>query len=200
MLDITDTRAVRHAATKERIVKAAWRLARRDGLQGFTLRDLAKAVGMRAPSLYSYFDSKFALYDEMFAQGNRELMEAIHPLPDPDDFERTLRDWSRRLFAFGTSDPVRYQLLFQRTIPGFEPSPEAFAVAVDVFEACRRSFAEAGITDPRHFDLFTAFGAGLESQQISNDPGGDRWEQLLDDAIDMYLSHVGYRKKKGAKR
>ena len=33
-----------------------------------------------------------------------------------------------RLFVeFCTSDPVRYQLLFQRTIPDFEPSPESYA-------------------------------------------------------------------------
>ncbi|MDQ3659652.1 MAG: hypothetical protein M3454_01050, partial [Actinomycetota bacterium] len=30
---------------------------------------------------------------------------------------------------FCTEDPVRYQLLFQRTIPGFEPSAESFALS-----------------------------------------------------------------------
>ena len=200
MLEQVDTRAVRHEATKERILKAAWRLARRDGLQGFSLRELAKAVGMRAPSLYSYFDSKFALYDAMFAQGNQDFLKAIHPLPDPGDFERTLKQWSRRLLDVGSSDPVRYQLLFQRTIPGFEPSPESYAVATEVFETCRLVFAEVGITDPRWFDLWTAIFSGLESQQIANDPGGDRWERLVDEAVEMFLNHVGYKPKKGRKR
>ena len=31
-------------------------------------------VGMRAPSLYSYFDSKHAIYDAMFLQGNLDLL------------------------------------------------------------------------------------------------------------------------------
>ena len=35
------------------------------------LRDLAAMVGLRQPSLYAYFDSKHALYDAMFAEGNR---------------------------------------------------------------------------------------------------------------------------------
>ena len=30
---------------------------------------------MRAQSLYSYFPSKHAIYDAMFAQGNRELLD-----------------------------------------------------------------------------------------------------------------------------
>ncbi|MEP6649977.1 MAG: hypothetical protein ABJA74_08695 [Lapillicoccus sp.] len=28
---------------------------------------------------------------------------------------------------------------------------------------------------------------GLASQQVSNDPGGDRWTRLVDDAIDLLL-------------
>ena len=202
MLEVHDTRAARHAATKERILKEAWRLARRDGLQGFSLRDLARAVGMRAPSLYSYFDSKNALYDAMFAQGNRELLETLGLLlPNPHDFEAGLREGTHRMFAFATSEPARYQLLFQRTIPGFEPSPESYGIAVEIFETARQRFADAGIDDPRAFDLWTAITAGLESQQLANDPGGDRYEQLVDDAVDMFLKHVGHKPKgKGRKR
>ncbi len=32
--------------------------------------------------------------------------------------------------------------------------------------------------------------AGLAAQQTANDPGGDRWLRLIDDAVDMYLDHV----------
>jgi AcrR family transcriptional regulator len=46
-----DRRRARHAATKQDIVAAAWRLAHERGLGGWSLRDVAEAVGMRAPSL-----------------------------------------------------------------------------------------------------------------------------------------------------
>ena len=55
----------------------------------------------------------------------------------------------RMFVEFCTEDPVRYQLLFQRTIPGFEPSPESFAIAVAGLEGVRRRLAAVGITDPR---------------------------------------------------
>jgi len=29
---------------------------------------------------------------------------------------------------------------------------------------------------------------GLVDQQISNDPGGTRWERLIDDAVDMFFA------------
>jgi len=50
-------------------------LARRDGLAAVSLRELAEAVGLRQPSLYVYFTSKLDLYDAMFADGYRGLLE-----------------------------------------------------------------------------------------------------------------------------
>ena len=43
----------------------------------FSLHALAREVGIRQPSLYEYFDSKHALYDAMFADGNRQLLERL---------------------------------------------------------------------------------------------------------------------------
>ena len=64
---LEDTRAIRRDGTRARILDAAWELARRDGLAAITLREVARQVGMRAPSLYTYFGSKNAMYDAMYA-------------------------------------------------------------------------------------------------------------------------------------
>ncbi len=76
---------------------------------------------------------------------------------------------------FSTDDIVRHQLLFHRPIPGFEPSPASYALAVEFFEFSRARLVAAGVTDPEDFDVFTALVAGLADQQVANDPGGDRW-------------------------
>ncbi len=202
MLDkatLPDTRAIRHEATRERILKAAWRLARRHGITGLSLREVAKAVGMRAPSLYSYFGSKFDLYDAMFAQANAELREALRDWPSTGDFSDELTNATRRFIEFSVSDPARHQLLFQPAIPGFQPSAESYAIAVEVLEQTRRRFEDAGIGDPKALDLWTALSGGLVNQQMANDPGGDRWVRLLDEVVEMFLKHVGY-KRKGARR
>ena len=44
---VDDTRALRHVEIKTRILDAAWRLARQNGLAALSLRDLAQEVGMR---------------------------------------------------------------------------------------------------------------------------------------------------------
>jgi AcrR family transcriptional regulator len=197
-----DRRSERHAATRAEILDAAWAIVRQEGVAALSLRDVAKAVGMQPPSLYGYFASKSAIYDAMFADGYRQLLAlgwARATATDDDEFKAGARAW----FDFCTADPARYQLLFQRTIPGFEPSAESMALAVECFEVGRASLARIGVTAPEAMDLYTALLTGLSDQQISNDPGGDRWARLVDDALDMFLAHVRARTKptkKGARR
>jgi AcrR family transcriptional regulator len=188
-----DRRAERRAATKAEIVDAAWELVRAEGLAGLSLRDLARKVGLQAPSLYSYFASKNAIYDAMFAQGAAAYLEVEARLAPTGDPLADLREGMHAFVRFCTEDPVRYQLLFQRTIPGFEPSAEAFAISIAGLESVQRRLAAIGITDPADLDLLTALGTGLTDQQISNDPGGDRWVRLVDGAMEMFLAHVSNR-------
>jgi AcrR family transcriptional regulator len=192
MLDIPtrDRRAERHEATRAEILEAAWELVRTEGLAGLALRDLARRVGMQAPSLYSYFDSKHAIYDAMFAQAARTYLEQEARVPSTADPLADLRAGMHFFVGFCTDDPVRYQLMFQRTIPGFEPSPETFALAIEGRGRLEARLAEIGITEQRALDLLSSIGTGITDQQISNDPGGNRWIRLVDEAIEMYFDHV----------
>ncbi len=190
---IRDRRAERREATRAEILEAAWEMVKAEGLAALSLRDLASRVGMQAPSLYSYFESKHAIYDAMFAQGAREFLEVQARLVLTGDPFTDLKAGMHSFVTFCTSNPVRYQLLFQRTIPGFEPSAESFAVSVEGLAATRDRLAGMGFTDPAVLDLLTAIGTGITDQQISNDPGGDRWIRLVDEAMDMFFNHVTNR-------
>jgi AcrR family transcriptional regulator len=188
-----DRRADRHAATKREILDVAWRLARERGLAGWALRDVAEAVGMRAPSLYGYFDSKNALYDAMFADGYIALLARTERAQA--DLERrgappvdVVRAAAELFFTFCVEDPARLQLLFLRTIPGFEPSESAYALAQQAFGRMTGVLAAAGLGNPEHVDLWTALLTGLATQQVSNDPGGDRWRRLVGPAVDMFVA------------
>lgn len=183
-----DRRAVRHEATKAEIVSASWALVRRNGLSGLALRDLASAVDMKAPSLYSYFASKNDIYDAMFAEGYLAFGEHLAAIDSSLPPAERARAGVRVFFEFCVADPVRFQLLFQRTIPDFVPSPQSYALAVAVYEQLAAQLAALGVTDPQAMDLWTAVTTGLVSQQIANDPGGNRWERLIDRSVDMLLA------------
>jgi AcrR family transcriptional regulator len=191
-------RIERRQATIDEILRSAWQLARTEGLAGLSLRQLADEVGMRPQSLYSYFDSKHAIYDAMYAQGCREFASTQAAWVLTGDLRADLTVMGTSFVDFCTGDPVRYQLMFQRTVPGFEPSAESYAIAQESLGAIVAHLAALGIDDPADIDLFTAIGTGLTDQQISNDPGGDRWVRLVDDAIEMFIGHVRRRSRAGA--
>lgn len=185
-----DRRHARHQATKLEILDAAWRMVQLDGVNALSLRALARAVDMEPQSLYTYFDSKNSVYDHLFADGNRQLLARFDRLEITDDPTRALRAIARLFVSFAAEDPARYELLFLRTIPDFEPSPESYAVAVEVFNRGRSMLRDVGLRTNADFDLWTALVAGLSSQQLANDPGGDRYIKLIDDAVAMFSGHV----------
>ena len=185
-----DRRARRREATKAEILDAAWALVREQGLGGLSLRDLAARAGMRAPSLYQYFPSKHAIYDAMFAQGASQALAEVAAPDTTSDRRAALRENAHRAFDFATRDPARAQLLFQRTIPGFEPSPAAYAPAVEMRTRVQALLERHGITGPDDLDLWTALIGGLVSQQLANDPGGSRWARLVDRTVDLFLADV----------
>lgn len=186
---VRNRRAERYAATRREILDAAWELVRADGLGSLSMRDLGARVGMRAQSLYVYFPSKYAIFDAMFAESNHELLRRLIASAPTRDAVEELRFIARIFLEFCVEDPVRYQLLFERTIPRFEPSPEAYAPALSIVENARTTLRACGITDDRGLDAWTAVTGGIAAQQNANEPGGDRWVRLLDEVVDMYLAH-----------
>jgi len=184
-----DWRTARRDAARATILAAAWALVREDGLGALSLRELARRAGITTPTVYAYFESKNAIFDAMFGEAaERFLASAAEPIETPDPREALLGG-AHRFVGFCTSDVARYQLLFQHSIPGFAPSARSYAPAVGALELTRDRLARNGVHDPRHVDLWTALMTGLVDQQISNDPGGDRWTRLIDDAVQMLLAH-----------
>jgi AcrR family transcriptional regulator len=188
-----DRIAERREATRAEIIDVAWALAEEKGLAEFTLRDLAERVGMRAPSLYTHFASKHAIYDAMFGQAWSEYEQvALAELADlPQAPRAAIRHVARVFFDFAVAIPARHQLMNQRTIPGFEPSAESYAPAVRVLELGRQIFHQHGITDDGIFDISVALIGGMVNQQLANDPGGTRWSALLERAVDIWADGIG---------
>ncbi|MGJ9404698.1 TetR/AcrR family transcriptional regulator [Nesterenkonia aurantiaca] len=188
-----DRQAERREATQLEILAAAWSMARELGLAEITLRGVAERVGMRAPSLYTHFGSKHAIYDAMFGQAWVECLTQFESMREqvPDDAREALRFLARSFFDFAVSDLPRHQLMNLRTIPGFTPSAQNYAPAVATLDLAREIFIRHGITAQEDLDLFTALVGGLVDSQHANDPGGDRWARLLDRAIDMLADDLG---------
>ncbi len=183
-----DRGAERREATRREILSAAWALARERGIGEVAMRDLGERVGMRAQSLYVYFPSKHAMLDAMYAEGFGELLRRVTDLEVVDDPVAALHRHARTFLRFATEDLARYQLLFQRVVPGFEPSAASYEVSRQALATTRAALDACGLESAEALDVYTALVAGLAAQQNSNDPGGERWTRLTDRVVDMCLA------------
>jgi len=133
----------------------------------------------------------------MYAQGMREFAEFLSASAPGADARETLRNRADTWVKGALRDPLRYELLFQRPIPGFVPSPESLAIGLAGLSETRRVAEAAGLRGERAFDLFMATIRGLVEMQIANEPGGDRWVRLVDEAVTILIAH-GERATGGA--
>lgn len=187
--DADDTRAARRNATRARILQAAWDRARHSGLAAITVREVAAAVGMRGPSLYKHFPSKNAMYDAMYAQAVEQLSARLAKRRRGKDPRATLRNRVHAFVDFCVEDPLRYQLMLERPVPGFEPTPESYGMALAALAGTRADLEATGLRGSRPLDLMRAVTTGIVSLQVANDPTGTRWTRRLDEALDMFFAH-----------
>lgn len=76
---------VDHAARRQQLAEAAWRVIRRDGLEGASARNIAKEAGISLGSLRHYFASQnelFAFSLQMIGERVKERIEKLHSTGD----------------------------------------------------------------------------------------------------------------------
>ncbi len=73
-----DRRARRRQETLGEILDIARDVMTTEGVNGLSLAEVARRLGVQPPSLYKYFPSLMAIYDALFfEQGQRDIVEAM---------------------------------------------------------------------------------------------------------------------------
>ncbi len=186
--------------TIEKILAIAREEMREHGVAALSLGTIARRLGMRPPSLYTYFDSKHAIYDELFRRGFLEFGRYLDERPHQDGPLRdNLRSVITAYMRFAQENPELYQLMFQRPVPGFEPSAESMAVSLNSLETARAQFApifnsgelQTNLPFEQARDLFIALQHGLTELHLANNPdlpvGEGRFGKLVDAAVQLIL-------------
>jgi AcrR family transcriptional regulator len=180
-----DRRARRHQETIEEILDIAADVMTDEGVNGLSLAEVARRLGVQPPSIYKYFPSLMAIYDALFRRGQVEHLEVMRQAmasatPGLDALTAGLEASGRWLLA----NRATAQLMFWRPVPRFEPSAEAFAPSVEMVSLQRTAMADAvvaGQLGPEAdsegaVDLVSTFIVGVLSQAMANEPGVD-WGQ-----------------------
>jgi AcrR family transcriptional regulator len=172
------------------------------GAGAVTVSEIARRMGMKAPSVYKYFASLNDIYDDLFARGQARLAQHLDEAVQGCEpgLERLL-EGNRAFLRWSTRELGLASLLFWRPVPGFEPSAESMAAARTVAQRGRaelRAAVERGeLAEEADSDeamrLLTIAVAGVFSQQASNQPGSDfddgQFTSLTDEVLQMYVNH-----------
>jgi AcrR family transcriptional regulator len=175
----TDRRARRRQETIREILDIARDVMTEQGVNGLSLAEVARRLGVQPPSLYKYFPSLMAIYDALFLEGQRRNLEAMRA--GAQTAEPGLEALIAGLEASGRwclANHAVAELLFWRPVPSFHPSPEAFAVSMEMVELQRGLLAEAvakgelgpGANEERAIFLVSTLIAGVLGQAIANEP------------------------------
>jgi AcrR family transcriptional regulator len=198
-----DRRHARRAVTIERLLEVAVDVLGEQGVAGLSLGEVARRMGVRPPSLYVYVESKNAVYDVVYGRGWDEVHEALQAVPDPvagDDVSAYLLRLVEVYVRWSVEHPVHAQLMGWRTVPDYEPSPEAYEHATKAFARSRGILARlqelGALTDAVELDElmrgWTVLSTGVVTQQLANAPGAGFEEgpftRLLPQLVAMYLS------------
>src|SRR5690348_1650932 len=184
---------------KRAILEAARQVMREEGVAALNLQEVARRVGLRAPSLYEYFPGKMALYDALFRMGVRLYAERMNHFT-----ERSVSFWKRaqagleNYMTFAQEYPELYQLVQERPVPGFVPSEESMQESrglltmmdAIVENGIERGSIALGITVPQARDLFLAMMHGLTALHMANEPelpvGAGRFGSLIPAALALF--------------
>jgi AcrR family transcriptional regulator len=97
--------------TRERIVAAARVAFEERGLDGLSMRDIAKAVGVTPMAIYRHFDGKQSLIDMLVLDALEEWSAVVAAIAPAEPLE-----WLRRIGAahldFALIKPRRYEAAF----------------------------------------------------------------------------------------
>jgi AcrR family transcriptional regulator len=162
------------------IVQVARAVMQEQGVAALNLSEIARRVGMQTPSLYEYFANKLALVDYLFLLAAREYRAVLRAF----DAESATSPWAlleQALSAhmrFAVENPDFFKLLFERHIPGFEPSEasmvEARALLDEADRYVLRFVNEAGLEPDVELqpvrDFLFAVMHGVSAQHLANEP------------------------------
>ncbi len=144
-----NTGAIMSEPLRNRISQAAQELFLEEGLEGFSMRKVAKMAGVSAPAIYRHYENKDDLLREIIDEGLRILETYLAPaLDEPTPFER-LNRLADRFLDFSIEQPKYFEFAFMipsRSISDVrtelaEKNWVTFNLALKQIEACM----EAGI-------------------------------------------------------
>ena len=130
-------------AQRSDLLAAASRLLAAEGPDALTVRRIAAEAGCSTMGVYSRFGGKDGIVEALFVEGFEGLAAAMDAVPDTDDVMADLLECGVAYRRFALAHPTSYTVMFERAVPGYEPSEAAGTIALGTFERLVRRVERA---------------------------------------------------------
>ena len=105
------------------------------------MRRIAAEAGCSTSVLYTMFGAKAGIAEALWREGFDRLSTALDRVTGADPLQR-LAAMGRAYRANALANESYYAIMFQRPIPGFQPSPDAYRASLQSLQALTDSVAD----------------------------------------------------------
>jgi AcrR family transcriptional regulator len=185
-------------AVRRLVLDAASRLLEAEGPEALTMRRIAGEVGCSTSVLYTMFGGKAGVAEGLWREGFERLRGAMERVADDDPLGR-LAALGRAYRENALANRAYYAIMFQRPIPGFHPSAEAYAeslrplrILVDAAADCIRAGVFRDADPGRVAGVLWAAAHGAVSLELAGYEGAvdaeDRFQELMAAAASWFFA------------
>lgn len=194
------TRPFHHGNLREVLLAQAEVTLRNSGVDGLSLRELARQAGVSHGAPRSHFIDRQALLDALIERGFDRLTQKVRSASrDQDAFEERFRHVGRAYIEFAVDNATLMELMFAaKSDNPVGPLHEAAARLFHAFDEVMDNYTTRnGASDDARYRFQLLFAATMQgtatliaARRIARSQG----DVLVDDAIDLLLgSELGAR-------
>jgi AcrR family transcriptional regulator len=174
---------------------AAHELLATEGPDALTVRQLATRAGVSTMNIYSRFGGKDGIVEDLYIAGFHMLGAAMASAGTTDDPLADLHACGRAYRRFALEHPTYYAVMFDRAVPGYDPTPSALAEAAatlhQLAERLARCMTAGILRDEEPLAVAASVWAtchGLVSLELRGiAPGGIDWSTTYGRTLDALI-------------
>lgn len=187
-----------HGDLKNSAIAATTQLIAKKGSVEFTIREVAKVIGVSHVALFNHFDDKSAILAEVAKNGFRGLSHSMRTIKTG---KNSVLACAEAYVEFGLDHPSEFRAMFHPSIKPFTRFPELLSFATESFEILKAEVKKE-LLGESETECFAIWGAahGLTSLILDNQfagmlrADGSKSEGIAREAIRIIVEGILRRK------
>jgi len=186
--------------SKQKILDATSALFLEGGLPALSVRAISKKAGLSTIGIYSHFQGKQGILDELYIEGFNKVYDAVDVNETSLTPKKAVLNATKKYLDVVENYQAHYQLIFGKSETGYVPSPEAEKAGIRAFTRMTELVSTLLPTDTELSDVqrsaldiwaITHGYAGLQQHAVSQLLDIKNWRALTLGAVANHIDAMG---------